>query len=383
MKRLILSILSIMLVVAMLSGCGPKDEATETVPEEVEETNAEKSEKTIEITVDVQNSEYIFVEQTEDKVVLKTPDGADVTLVHPVDFSEPVEATVTVKYTDSKGEEREENKILFVRSETEIEAKKKAIKEAEEAAAQETPQEGDEVQDETIQIDANAYAGMSADTFEKTAKELGLAPSHDSSKDSYSNNVAKGNVVWHGSGSYEKDEKIRYGVSLGKKQTASSSNTSQNSQESNTSSNNQSSTETSNKKGHYEERTVLVKEAYDEQVVVKEGWTEQVLVKDAWTEEVNECSAYGQDSREVYVCNGCGYTSSSSGDLENHISQNHDQGCGSYHNDIEYTGEYYCVAYNTSYVNHPAEYKNVYHEPEYTTVHHEAEYRTEKVWVED
>ena len=131
----------------------------------------------------------------------------------------------------------------------------------------------------------------------------------------------------------------------------------------------------SQSKGHYEERTVLVREAYDEQVVVKEGWTEQILVKEGWTESYEECIEYKQDATPVYICYDDGRKFYNSTECAHEC-------LSSYYEDYEY-GETYCSRYDTKTINHPAEYNYIEHEPEYTTVHHDAEYKTEKVWVED
>ena len=127
--------------------------------------------------------------------------------------------------------------------------------------------------------------------------------------------------------------------------------------------------------GHWEERTVLVRDAWDEQAVVKEGWTEQIFIKESWTETYEECIEYTQEKTPIYVCreNGKKYYDSGACSME----------CeSSFYNDFEY-GETYCSMYETRTVNHPAEYNYIQHEPEYKTVHHEAEYKTETVWVED
>ena len=71
--------------------------------------------------------------------------------------------------------------------------------------------EGDE-----INVKAGAYIGVSEDEIKKTATSLGLKANHNSSRDDYSDSIEKGKVVWHGSGSYEKDETFNYGLSLGK-----------------------------------------------------------------------------------------------------------------------------------------------------------------------
>ena len=128
-------------------------------------------------------------------------------------------------------------------------------------------------------------------------------------------------------------------------------------------------------KGHWEERTVLVREAWDEQVVVKEGWTEQILVKEGWTETYEECMEYKQDATPVYVCRANGQRYYDSTQCAHECES-------SYYEDYEY-GETYCSQYETRTVSHPAQYDSIYHEPEYKTVHHEAEYKTERVWIED
>ena len=75
--------------------------------------------------------------------------------------------------------------------------------------------------DEII-VKQNAYVAYTEDNFIKTANSLGLKPNHKSEKDTYSDTVAKGSIVWHGYGTYEKDETFNYGLSLGKKDGSSS-----------------------------------------------------------------------------------------------------------------------------------------------------------------
>ena len=69
---------------------------------------------------------------------------------------------------------------------------------------------------EDIVIKAGTYVGLSEDEFKNKATSLGLKANHNSNKDDYSSTIEKGKVVWHGSGTYEKDEKFNYGLSLGK-----------------------------------------------------------------------------------------------------------------------------------------------------------------------
>lgn len=170
-----------------------------------------------------------------------------------------------------------------------------------------------------------------------------------------------------------------------KTESNSTANTSNNTNNSNNNSGNNSSTNTNSNVGTGKKEQNCRYEtipAWTEQVLVKDGWTEKVLIKDGWTENVQTCSKLGQESREVYVCWHCGYTSASSSDVANHTATcgpkecgpNGDEGCGaSYHNDIEYYGEVKCLEYITESVYHEPEYQYIYHEPEYKKVEHPAE----------
>lgn len=75
---------------------------------------------------------------------------------------------------------------------------------------------------EEIEVLRNQFTDLSPEEFEKKTKDLTLAPYHDPDCDDYSDTIAKGKVVWHGYGIYEKNEKIRYGLSLGKESGSSS-----------------------------------------------------------------------------------------------------------------------------------------------------------------
>ncbi|MBO7697978.1 MAG: hypothetical protein J6S38_02955, partial [Erysipelotrichaceae bacterium] len=63
-----------------------------------------------------------------------------------------------------------------------------------------------------IEVKSNAYINLTVSEFESKVKELGLVPNHRTSNDASSSSVKKGNIVWHGSGSYDKGETINYGV---------------------------------------------------------------------------------------------------------------------------------------------------------------------------
>lgn len=70
-------------------------------------------------------------------------------------------------------------------------------------------------QADSIEVKADQYINLTVEEFEKKAKELGLNPIHASEKDTTSSTVKEGNIVWHGNGTYVKDENFRYGVSKG------------------------------------------------------------------------------------------------------------------------------------------------------------------------
>jgi len=136
------------------------------------------------------------------------------------------------------------------------------------------------------------------------------------------------------------------------------------------------------KKGHYEERQVLVKDAYDETVLVRKGECSLVLVKDAYdTEEIVylDGAYYGADKEEYEVCNDCG--ARFKGGISEHLANS--ETCGAWHNEwIEVSDPYWHnVEYRT--IHHDAVYETQCEPDEYTTVHHDAIYRTETVWVDD
>ncbi|MBQ6492367.1 MAG: hypothetical protein IJI92_00660 [Erysipelotrichaceae bacterium] len=68
--------------------------------------------------------------------------------------------------------------------------------------------------DTTIEVKYGDYIGITVDQFEEKAKALGLKPNHQTSRDKFDANVKIGNIVWHGSGVYEKDETFNYGVCI-------------------------------------------------------------------------------------------------------------------------------------------------------------------------
>ena len=74
---------------------------------------------------------------------------------------------------------------------------------------------------QTIQVSSGQYVGKTESEFESIANTLGLTPTHLTSRDAYSDTIAKGSIVTHGYGSYVKNEAFNYGLSLGKKESSS------------------------------------------------------------------------------------------------------------------------------------------------------------------
>ncbi len=129
-------------------------------------------------------------------------------------------------------------------------------------------------------------------------------------------------------------------------------------------------------KGHWEERTVLVTPAWDEEILIKKGECSLVKVQNEWDEEPY-CSAY--EETPVYVCNGCGLTTTDYPTIRDHITFNHQNGCDGFHNG---PGEVYCTTWSPG-THHDAVYEEQCEPDEYEYVHHDAVYKTEKVWVND
>ncbi len=78
---------------------------------------------------------------------------------------------------------------------------------------------GSDASDDDLYIEAGTYVGKTEDEFKTIATNKGLKPNHKSEKDQYSDTIAKGSIVWHGSGQYVKDEAFNYGLSLGKQES--------------------------------------------------------------------------------------------------------------------------------------------------------------------
>ena len=70
------------------------------------------------------------------------------------------------------------------------------------------------IENKEIEIKYGDYINLSVADFEKKAQELGLKPNHQESRDHYDSKVTMGNIVWHGSGTYVKDEVFNYGVCI-------------------------------------------------------------------------------------------------------------------------------------------------------------------------
>ncbi|MCR5095681.1 MAG: hypothetical protein K6A70_02965 [Erysipelotrichaceae bacterium] len=78
---------------------------------------------------------------------------------------------------------------------------------------------GSDTSDDDLYIKAGTYVGKTEDEFKTIATNKGLKPNHKSERDQYSDTIAKGSIVWHGSGQYVKDEAFNYGLSLGKQES--------------------------------------------------------------------------------------------------------------------------------------------------------------------
>lgn len=65
-----------------------------------------------------------------------------------------------------------------------------------------------------IEVKFGDYIGITVEEFEQKAKALGLKPNHNASRDKFSADVKFGNIVWHGSGTYVKDEIFNYGICI-------------------------------------------------------------------------------------------------------------------------------------------------------------------------
>ena len=78
--------------------------------------------------------------------------------------------------------------------------------------------EKNEEENDDIEVVYEKYIGLSEEEFKSKVKELKLTPNHNEERDDYSEKIVKGKIVWHGSGSYIENEKINYGLSLGKKE---------------------------------------------------------------------------------------------------------------------------------------------------------------------
>lgn len=71
-----------------------------------------------------------------------------------------------------------------------------------------------EVQPHEVTINFGDFLNLSVEDFEKKAKELGLKPNHQTKRDQYDPHISFGNIVWHGSGTYEPGEVFNYGVCI-------------------------------------------------------------------------------------------------------------------------------------------------------------------------
>ncbi len=66
-----------------------------------------------------------------------------------------------------------------------------------------------------IVVTDKMFVGLSLKQFEDKAEELGLIPNYKDAHDDFSKEIPKGNIIWHGTGTYKKGEKIGYAISHG------------------------------------------------------------------------------------------------------------------------------------------------------------------------
>ena len=318
MKKIVLILLTIAILLGVLAYCQKqKTTVSDNAEEIVEELNKEETiEEAVDVILDVEADDYLFLVKSDKKLSLKTPKGDPIEIDGHIHFDKTGEYEVRVKYKDSAGTPRSVEKTIFVGTDAEIQDQKKKLEEE------------------------NASENQESNSGANTGSNKPNTNTGSNNKPA----TNSGNTGNSGSGN---------------------------------TGNNGSNTKPKN--CHYETRTETIP-AWTENVLVKEAWTEQILVKEAWTETSNFCTAYGQDRYEVYVCNGCGYTApAGSAEFREHKLQ-----CqNSYHNDWVYYGETKCLSYETTYIDHPAEYKTVNHPAEYKTVEHPAETKTYQVEVCD
>ena len=306
MKKIAL-LLTIGLVLGTLTGCTNRVLTDNIGEQKTEET----VEETVDVTLDVESGEYLYLVKTDKKLSLKTPKGDPVEIIDGnIDYNKTGEYEVRIKYTDSSGTSRSEEKTVFVGTDAEIQEQKKKLEE-----------------DASETNDSNTGNTGSTKPVTNTGN------------------------------------------------TKPATNTGNTDNTGNTGGNDKPKEQNC----HYETRTETIP-AWTEQVLVKETWTEKILVKDAWTEESNFCTAYGQDKRYIYVCHNCGHVSSDGNEANEHGVQT---GHGSWYQDVEYYGDVHCLAYETEYINHPAEYSYVNHPAEYKDVYHPEETKTYQVQVCD
>lgn len=66
----------------------------------------------------------------------------------------------------------------------------------------------------SFEVTFGDFIGLTVEEFEQKAKEMGLTPNHQTTRDRYNADVKFGNIAWHGSGVYVKGEVFNYGVCI-------------------------------------------------------------------------------------------------------------------------------------------------------------------------
>lgn len=76
------------------------------------------------------------------------------------------------------------------------------------------PKETPVPENKEIVVTFGDYIGLTVEEFEAKARQLGLTPNHNKSRDKFSAEIDFGKIVWHGSGTYVKDEVFNYGICI-------------------------------------------------------------------------------------------------------------------------------------------------------------------------
>ncbi|MBR4462509.1 MAG: PASTA domain-containing protein [Erysipelotrichaceae bacterium] len=227
-------VLILSMIVLMISACSQEKETSSTVVEEFvghsvqdiyEWCGTIPDEYSCEITYE-DNGEYekdIVFEQSvkagkklKEDIYFKVSNGNSTEIALPyitkgvtkADIEEWKEATglKSLEFIYEENDEIEKNHVIRMEPEAHVtkDTSVKVYLSSGPAAPEQT----------TIEIKFGDFIGLTVEEFEQKAKELGLKPNHQENRDRYNADVKFGNIAWHGSGVYEKDEVFNYGVCI-------------------------------------------------------------------------------------------------------------------------------------------------------------------------